>query len=50
MVDAIQFAFDILSFISVMVLVVLGLGIIASMMGIFRPYRSQNRCARSITV
>src|SRR5262249_53480866 len=35
MVDAIQFAFDILSFISVMVLVVLGLGIIASMMGIF---------------
>ena len=35
MVDAIRFAFDILSFISVMVLVVLGLGIIASMMGIF---------------
>ena len=35
MVDAIRFTFDILSFISVMVLVVLGLGIIASMMGIF---------------
>ena len=35
MVDAIRFAFDILSFVSVMVLVVLGLGVIASMMGIF---------------
>ena len=32
---AIKFAFDILAFVSVMVLVVLGLGIIASMMGIF---------------
>jgi len=34
-VDAVRFAFDILSFTSVMVLVVLGLGVIASMMGIF---------------
>jgi branched-chain amino acid transport system permease protein len=32
---AIKFAFDILSFTSVMVLIVLGLGVIASMMGIF---------------
>ena len=32
---AIKFAFDILAFTSVMVLIVLGLGVIASMMGIF---------------
>lgn len=32
---AIKFAFDILAFVSVMVLIVLGLGVIASMMGIF---------------
>ena len=32
---AIKFAFDIAAFISVMVLIVLGLGVIASMMGIF---------------
>ena len=32
---AIKLAFDILAFISVMVLIVLGLGVIASMMGIF---------------
>ncbi len=35
MVDAIRFAFDMISFISVLVLIVLGLGVIASMMGIF---------------
>src|SRR6202140_2215094 len=33
--NVVTFAFDILSFTSVMVLIVLGLGIIASMMGIF---------------
>ncbi|HSC80244.1 MAG TPA: hypothetical protein VLC08_07820 [Chitinolyticbacter sp.] len=32
---AIRFAFDVTAFISVMVLIVLGLGVIASMMGIF---------------
>ena len=31
----VRFAFDILAFTSVMVLIVLGLGVIASMMGIF---------------
>ena len=31
----VELAFDLLAFISVMVLIVLGLGIIASMMGIF---------------
>ncbi|HEX9524734.1 MAG TPA: branched-chain amino acid ABC transporter permease, partial [Reyranella sp.] len=31
----VKLAFDLLAFISVMVLIVLGLGIIASMMGIF---------------
>ncbi len=31
----VRFGFDILSFVSVMVLIVLGLGVIASMMGIF---------------
>jgi branched-chain amino acid transport system permease protein len=35
LVDIIRFAFDILAFTSVMVLIVLGLGVIASMMGIF---------------
>jgi branched-chain amino acid transport system permease protein len=35
MLDVIRFAFDILAFTSVMVLIVLGLGVIASMMGIF---------------
>lgn len=35
MADIVRFAFDILSFTSVMVLIVLGLGVIASMMGIF---------------
>jgi branched-chain amino acid transport system permease protein len=35
MVDTIRFAFDMLSFVSVMILIVLGLGVIASMMGIF---------------
>lgn len=34
-VDSIRFIFDILAFTSVMVLIVLGLGVIASMMGIF---------------
>ncbi len=33
--DIVRFAFDILAFTSVMVLIVLGLGVIASMMGIF---------------
>jgi branched-chain amino acid transport system permease protein len=33
--DAVRFAFDMLSFTSVMVLIVMGLGVIASMMGIF---------------
>jgi branched-chain amino acid transport system permease protein len=33
--DAVRFGFDMLSFISVMVLIVMGLGVIASMMGIF---------------
>lgn len=33
--DSVRFAFDILAFTSVMVLIVLGLGVIASMMGIF---------------
>ena len=32
---AVKFGFDMLAFISVMVLIVLGLGVIASMMGIF---------------
>jgi branched-chain amino acid transport system permease protein len=35
MLDIVRFAFDILAFTSVMVLIVLGLGVIASMMGIF---------------
>ncbi len=35
LVDTVRFAFDILAFTSVMVLIVLGLGVIASMMGIF---------------
>ena len=35
LVDIVRFAFDILAFTSVMVLIVLGLGVIASMMGIF---------------
>ncbi|MDO9711574.1 branched-chain amino acid ABC transporter permease [Paracraurococcus lichenis] len=35
MEDAVKFAFDMLAFVSVMVLIVLGLGVIASMMGIF---------------
>lgn len=34
-VDSVRFVFDILAFTSVMVLIVLGLGVIASMMGIF---------------
>lgn len=35
MLDIVRFAFDILAFTAVMVLIVLGLGVIASMMGIF---------------
>jgi len=35
LVDIVRFAFDIFAFTSVMVLIVLGLGVIASMMGIF---------------
>ena len=35
MLDLLRFAFDIAAFTAVMVLIVLGLGVIASMMGIF---------------